>query len=185
MDTIRLDKARDAAFLKKLEEESGQNLAACYQCGNCTAGCPGADVYDRQVSQIMRAAQLGLKDEALNNRSLWLCLSCSTCTMRCPNNIDVAAVMEALRHMARQEGKVQDRPIEMFWKAFLDTVRMTGRSFEMGVMADFMMRTGRGWSNLEIAPAALKKRKLPFMPHMIAGRDEVARIFKRYAEKRG
>ena len=143
MASIRLDQVRDANFLHQVEEESGQNISTCYQCGNCTAGCPGAGFYDRQVSQIMRAVQLGLKDEALRNKSLWLCLSCSTCTARCPNNIDVARVMETLRHMARREGLVQDRPIESFWKAFLDTVKATGRSFEIGVMADYMGRTLR------------------------------------------
>ena len=98
------------------------------------------------------------------------------------NNIDVARVMETLRHMARREGLVQDRPIESFWKSFLDTVKLTGRSFEIGVMADYMMRTGRGWGNMDMAPAALLKCKLPFLPSCIQGRDEVARIFKRYAE---
>ena len=49
MDTIRLDLARDANFLHAVEEESGQNLSTCYQCGNCTAGCPGAQFYDRCV----------------------------------------------------------------------------------------------------------------------------------------
>lgn len=184
MNITRLDKARDPAFKRQVEKESGQNLSLCYQCGNCTAGCPGSQVYDRQVSQIMRAVQMGLKDEALKNRSLWLCLSCSTCSARCPNNIDVAAVMETLRMMARREGWVQDRPIESFWKAFLDTVRLTGRSFELGVMADYMARTLRGWGNLEIAPTALLKNKMPFVPSVIQGREEVARIFKRYAEKR-
>jgi len=184
MHSIRLDQARDAEFIRQVEEESGQNLSACYQCGNCTAGCPGARFYDRQVSQIMHAAQLGLKHEALTNRSLWLCLSCSTCTARCPSNIDVAKVMETLRHMARREGLVQHRPIESFWKAFLDTVRYSGRSYELGVMADYMLRTGRGWGNMDIAPTALLKRKLPFLPHPIKGKDEVARIFQRYAEKR-
>ena len=138
MNITRLDKARDLKFKRQVEEESGQNLSACYQCGKCTAGCPGAQFYDRQVSQIMRAVQMGLKEEALKNRSLWLCLSCSTCSARCPNNIDVAAVMETLRMMARREGWVQDRPIESFWKAFLDTVHVTGRSYELGVMADYM-----------------------------------------------
>ena len=184
MDAIKLDQIRDADFLRQVEEESGQKLSACYQCGNCTAGCPGAEVYDRQVSQIMRAAQLGLKEKALANRSLWLCLSCYTCSTRCPNNIDVAKVMETLREIARREGKVQSRPIESFWKAFLDTVKTTGRSFELGVMADYMLRTGRGWGNLEIAPTMLGKRKMPFLPHFIQGKDEVARIFKRYAEQR-
>lgn len=184
MNITRLDKARDLNFKRQVEEESGQNLSACYQCGKCTAGCPGAQVYDRQVSQIMRAVQMGLKEEALKNRSLWLCLSCSTCSARCPNNIDVAAVMETLRMMARREGWVQDRPIESFWKAFLDTVHYTGRSYELGVMADYMARTLRGWGNLEIAPTALMKKKMPFVPSVIQGREEVARIFKRYAEKR-
>ena len=185
MNVTRLDKARDLKFKRQVEEESGQNLSHCYQCGKCTAGCPGAQVYDKQVSQIMRAVQLGLKDEPLRNRSLWLCLTCSTCTARCPNDIDVAAVMETLRMMARREGLVQDRPIESFWRAFLDTVRVTGRSYEMGVMADYMARTMRGWGNLEIAPTALLKRKMPFKPSLIHGREEVARIFKRFAEKRG
>ena len=92
--------------------------------------------------------------------------------------------METLRSIARREGYVQDRPIESFWKAFLDTVKLTGRSYEMGVMADYMARTMRGWGNMEIAPSALLKRKMPFVPSVIKGREEVARIFKRYAEKR-
>lgn len=184
MEVIQLEKARNLDFVKEVEKESGQKLSTCYQCGNCTAGCPGGEFYDRQVSQIMRATQLGLKEEALGNRSLWLCLSCSTCSARCPNNIDVAAVMEALRCIARREGYVQDRPIESFWKAFLDMVRTTGRTFEAGVMADYMLRTGRGWSNVPMAPTALAKGKMPLVPHFIKGRGEVGRIFKRYAEKR-
>lgn len=183
MESIRLDQARDADFLRQVEEESGQKISACYQCGNCTAGCPGGQIYDLQVSQIMRAAQLGLKNEALRNRALWLCLSCHTCSARCPNNIDVAGVMETLRGIARREKIMTGRPIEAFWKAFLDTVRLTGRSFELGVMADYMLRTGRGWGNMDMAPAALARRKLPFLPRFIGGRAEVARIFKRYGEK--
>jgi heterodisulfide reductase subunit C len=92
--------------------------------------------------------------------------------------------METLRGIARREKIMSGRPIEAFWKAFLDTVRLTGRSFELGVMADYMLRTGRGWGNMDMAPAALARRKLPFLPHFIGGRAEVARIFKRYAEKR-
>ncbi len=184
MEIIQLEKTRDPNFVKEVEAKSGQKLSTCYQCGNCTAGCPGGEFYDRQVSQIMRAAQMGLKKEALENRSLWLCLSCQTCSARCPNNIDVAGVMETLREMARHEGHVNDRPIESFWKAFLDMVKFTGRSYEAGIIADYMLRTGRGWSNMLMAPTALKKGKMPFLPHRIKGRSHVAQIFKRFAEKR-
>lgn len=184
MDVIQLNRSHNPAFLQKVEAESGQNISMCYQCGNCTAGCPGGEFYDHQVSQIMRFVQLGLKEESLSCKSLWLCLSCSTCTARCPNNIDVAQVMETLRHMARREGKVQDRPIEIFWKSFLHVAGITGRSYEMGVMAEFMLRTGRGWGNINMAPTALLKGKLPFVPHFIQGRTEVGRILKRYNKKR-
>jgi len=184
MDVIQLDRAHDPDFLKRVEERSGQNLSTCYQCGNCTAGCPGGEFYDRQVSQIMRSVQLGLKEESLSCKSLWLCLSCSTCTARCPNQIDVAQVMETLRYMAREEGKVQDRPIESFWKSFLHIIGITGRSYELGIMGEFMLRTGRGWGNINMAPTALRKGKLPFIPHFIKGRSEVGRILKKYNEKR-
>ena len=184
MDVIQLDKNYDPKFLKEVEEKSGQKVSRCYQCGKCTAGCPAGEFYDMQVSQIMRAVQLGLKKEALACRSLWLCLSCSTCSQRCPNDIDIARVVETLRGMARDEGIVRDRPIESFWKSFLDVIGRVGRSYEVGVMAEFMLRSGRGWSNIDMAPAALAKRKLPMVPSVIQGREEVARILKRYAEKR-
>ena len=50
-------------------------------------------------------------------------------------------------------------------------------------MAGFMARTLRGWGNVEIAPTALMKNKMPFIPSVIHGREEVARIFQRYADK--
>ncbi len=182
MDTLQLNK-RDLAFIHEIEKESGEKLSACYQCGKCTAGCPASFLYDKQVSRVMRAAQLGFKEEVLTSKSLWLCLSCSTCTARCPNNIDVAKVMDILRHMARREGYVNSRPIEMFWKSFLDTVRYTGRSYELGVMADYMLRTGRFFTGMDIALPALSRNKLPFVPHLIKGKAEVGRIFERYAQQ--
>ena len=62
METINLETARDEAFLREVEAESGQKVTACYQCGNCTAGCPCGPEYDLQVSQVMRAVQLGNKE---------------------------------------------------------------------------------------------------------------------------
>ena len=108
MDTVNLAAIRNDAFLREVEKESGQRMSACYQCGNCTAGCPNAPVYDLQVNQVMRAVQLGQKDLVFDSASLWLCVSCSTCTARCPNEIDVAVVMDVLRHMASREGRIRE-----------------------------------------------------------------------------
>ncbi len=181
METLQLDK-RDTSFIKEVEAESGCKLSTCYQCGKCTAGCPASFLYDKQVNQVMRTAQMGLREETLKSKSLWFCLSCSTCTARCPNNIDVAHVMDVLRHKARNEGFVNARSVEMFWRAFLDSLKYTGRSYELGVMANYMLRTGDFFGNLDIAVPALVRNKLPFLPHMTKGKDEVNRIFKRHAE---
>ena len=183
-DAINLSRMRDAAFTAEVEAQSGQNVSTCYQCGNCTAGCPAGFVYDLQASQIMRAVQLGLKDMVLDSKSIWMCLSCSTCSQRCPNNIDVGGVMETLRHMARQEGRVTVPKVEKFWWSFFDTVRAFGRTYEIGTMALYMMRSMRVFTDLDLAPEALKKGKLGFKPHVLPhGAAPVARIFKRYKER--
>ncbi|MDR2821228.1 MAG: 4Fe-4S dicluster domain-containing protein [Desulfovibrio sp.] len=184
-DAISINRTRDTAFIREVEEQSGQKVSACYQCGNCTAGCPAGFVYDMQANQVMRGVQLGLKDQVLDSRSLWMCLSCATCTQRCPNNIDVAAVMETLRHMARKQNRVRVPKVEKFWLSFLSTVRACGRSYEIGTMALYMMRSLRVFTDLDLAPEALRKNKLPFVPHVVknGGAANVARIMKRYKER--
>lgn len=53
-ETVDLVRSKDPAFQKEVETESGQNISNCYQCGNCTAGCPASPDYDMQPNQIMR-----------------------------------------------------------------------------------------------------------------------------------
>jgi heterodisulfide reductase subunit C len=86
-------------FVGKVEELSGQNLLACYQCGKCSAGCPAVSQMDILPNQIIRYAQLGLKEELLESKSIWICASCFTCNARCPKGINIAEVIEALRQI--------------------------------------------------------------------------------------
>jgi heterodisulfide reductase subunit C len=86
-------------FVKKIEEISGQQLLACYQCGKCSAGCPAVSEMDILPNQVIRFAQLGMKDELLEARSVWVCASCYTCNVRCPKGIKIAEVMEAVRQV--------------------------------------------------------------------------------------
>ena len=79
---LDLAKDRDHAFQAEVESESGQTLASCYQCGNCTAGCAYTPDYDFPVHQVMRLVQLGLRQQALTCRSIWLCATCQACTTR-------------------------------------------------------------------------------------------------------
>ena len=87
------------SFVTKVEEISGQNLLACYQCGKCSAGCPAVSEMDILPNQIIRYAQLGFKDELLQSKSIWICASCFTCNARCPKGINIAEVIEAIRQI--------------------------------------------------------------------------------------
>jgi heterodisulfide reductase subunit C len=93
---ISKNKVKDE-FVLKIQELSGQNLLACYQCGKCSAGCPAVSDMDILPNQIIRFAQLGLKDELLKSKAIWICASCMTCNARCPKGINIAEVIEALR----------------------------------------------------------------------------------------
>jgi len=95
---ISRKKIRDT-FVEKVQELSGQNLLACYQCGKCSAGCPAVSGMDILPNQIIRFAQLGLKDELLASKAIWICASCLTCNARCPKGINIAEVIEALRQI--------------------------------------------------------------------------------------
>lgn len=87
------------AFVEKVESVSGQDLLACYQCGKCSAGCPMAKYMDILPNQMIRFAQLGLKDELLSSKAIWLCVSCQTCNTRCPKGVKIAEVFEAIRQV--------------------------------------------------------------------------------------
>lgn len=91
--------AINGPFVGKVEELSGQKLLACYQCGKCSAGCPAVGEMDILPNQVIRYAQLGLEEELLSSRSIWVCATCLTCNSRCPKGINIAEVFEALRQV--------------------------------------------------------------------------------------
>lgn len=91
-------------MIKKIEELSGQNLGACYQCGSCSAGCPVVDYMDILPSQVIRLIQIGLDNEAFETEAIWLCASCLQCMTKCPKGVDLAKIMDALRTILRRQG---------------------------------------------------------------------------------
>jgi len=85
----------------------GEKLMRCFQCGTCTSDCPIARFSDTyRPRQIIRMAQLGLRERVLNSDTLWLCASCFTCTDRCPQDVEVASVIRVLRNLAAEQGFV-------------------------------------------------------------------------------
>jgi heterodisulfide reductase subunit C len=183
MQILNLSESYDAKFVEDVERESEQNISLCYQCGNCTAGCPYTFAYDIPVSQVMRLIQAGQKKTLLSCKSIWLCATCESCTTRCPNEIDVARVMDVLRHMARREGYAAEKNVKIFWDNFLSSVRRHGRVFEMGLMASYALKSGDFFSQADLGPKMLPKNKLGLRPHDIKGKAEVDKIFQRFKEQ--
>lgn len=180
MECVRLDSSIDHDFIKQIARDSEQDPALCYQCGNCTAGCPYTFVYDIPVHKIMRLLQAGQKQAILSSHSLWLCATCESCTTRCPNNIDVARIMDVLRHMARREGYVTEKQVKQFNDGFLHSVQKHGRVFELGTLMRYVARSGRFWTDAELGPKVLAKGKIAVRPHDIQGKEHVAKIINRF-----
>ena len=91
-----MPRARDDVqreLLHALEQQSRQNVYACYQCGKCSAACP----FSFAPQRVMRHLQLGQVDRALAMETTWVCASCLTCSRVCPKDADPAGVMQALR----------------------------------------------------------------------------------------
>lgn len=178
METLNLGDS-DPFFIREVERRSGQNVSRCYQCGACTGRCPNTFAYDVSVNRVMRLIQLGRRKEVLSCSSIWLCAACQACAVQCPNAIDVTRVMEVCRQMSAEAGLVAERAMQVFIESFLGSVKRNGRVFEPGLMAGYMLRTGRFFTDVDLAPPMLAKRKLAFKPHK-AGNNEVAEIFRRY-----
>ncbi len=83
---------------ERVEELSGENVFACYQCGMCAAGCPLTDEMDRLPSQVIRDLQSN-DPSLLDSNAMWVCASCLACEVRCPKGVDLAKLMEALRQI--------------------------------------------------------------------------------------
>lgn len=104
-------------FTELVARISGENFSLCYQCGNCTAGCPVAFAMDIPPHQVVRLLQLGQEERLRQAETMWLCLSCLQCYSRCPKGVDVSRIMEALRQISLRKGRdtveVRRLPVEM------------------------------------------------------------------------
>jgi heterodisulfide reductase subunit C len=134
-------------------------------------------------SEIMRRLHLGAGDELLNSDILWMCVSCETCSTRCPMEIDVAAVMDALRKLARERNAAEgEGNVPLFNKAFLRTVRVFGRTYDLAMIAGYKLGSGTFLADTEKFPTMLKKRKIALLPPRGADRKIVRRIFQKTKE---
>ncbi len=156
----------DGDLAQRILDELGENVYLCYQCVKCTSGCPVGEYFDWQPNQVMRALQLGQEDVALQSQTPWLCAACQTCSTRCPQGLDIAAIMDFLTREALAQGyKPQVPEVKIFNDALLREVRIWGRSYELGMLAEMKLRTRDLFSDLDLGLKMVQKNKMPFLPH--------------------
>jgi len=135
---------------------------------------------------IMRLTLANDRERLFGDDSLWLCLTCETCSARCPKEVDPARVIDALRELAAVEGAEHaPRTIRAFHESFLEQIRTTGRLSEVGLIMQYKLRSGALLQDVAVAPAMLRRGKLPLRAQRIEGIDEVKRLMAACERKRG
>jgi len=169
-------------------EHTEVKVTHCYQCGKCSAGCPLSEEMDYPPSVIMRMLQTGnpeLEEKVLRSFSIWVCLTCEMCFARCPMSIDIPKMMDFLREKSIKEKKANKKAKEIiaFHKSFLDSIRYTGRLYEIGLLADYKTRTLKILDDMDLAPKMIRRGKLNIIPELIKDRSGVASIFRKTIKK--
>jgi heterodisulfide reductase subunit C len=183
--TIKKSGKEVEGLIRRVEEISGVDLSVCYQCKKCTSGCPIAKLTKSPPSEIMRRLHLGAGDELLGSDIIWACVSCETCSARCPMGIEVASVMDALRTLAlEKKAEKQQGNVPLFNRAFLSTVKLFGRTYDIAMIAAYKLGSRRLMNDTEKFPTMLKKQKIALLPPTGADKKTTRRIFKKIKENK-
>jgi heterodisulfide reductase subunit C len=172
----------------EIREYTDVKASHCYQCGKCSAGCPLSEEMEYPPSYVMRMLQTGdpvLEDKILRSFTIWVCLSCEMCYSRCPMSIDIPKMMDFLREKSLKEGKTNKRAknIIAFHKSFLDSIKTTGRLYEIGLLVDYKARTFKVMQDMILAPKMLVRGKLNILPELIKDRSGISSIFSKSIKK--
>jgi heterodisulfide reductase subunit C len=98
----------DPQFKDEVAAQPGcQHLLRCFACGVCTATCPVSEVTpDFSPSLIIRQVLYGQREALLSSPALWYCARCARCSFQCPQDVRFLDIIQGLRHLAVQDGKV-------------------------------------------------------------------------------
>jgi heterodisulfide reductase subunit C len=171
-------------LLASIKSKTEVDIAKCYQCGKCSAGCPLASEMDYPPSFIARMLQSDSPEfdrKVMSSYAIWVCLTCNTCYSRCPMEIDIPKMMDYLREESFISGNYNKkaRNIINFHKAFLKSVEVNGRLHELGLIAYYKILSLHLMQDIVLAPAMLLKGKLHIFPDRNRNTRKIQSIFKK------
>ena len=85
---------------KEIQSYGTVDFSSCYSCGNCTAICELSDENTFFPRNLIRFGMLGMKEEILSSKELWLCYGCGECSETCPRESEPGDYVAALRRYA-------------------------------------------------------------------------------------
>lgn len=173
----------------QVEKHTGVSVARCYQCGKCSASCPVNSEADFPPSLLLRMLQNDdpvMDEQVLRSSMIWLCLSCEMCISRCPMEVDIPKVSDYLRYKSMEEKKTNPaaKSIIAFHKAFLSSIKNTGRLYEVGLTVNYKLHTGALMQDTDSVTTLLSKGKLNIFPERIKDKLNMKRIFSRTLNKK-
>lgn len=180
---IRYDSEEAAQLRERMLSRVKADVATCYQCGNCSAGCPAAFTFDYAPNQIMRMLQVGLTEEVLASSAVQLCVQCLTCTSRCPRNIDIAGIFEDLKTLAAAREVQVPEDAATFNRVFLENIAKYGRLTEAMMLLRYNLLSKHPLNDAELGIPMLTKGKVEVLPKKSVGADEVGCIYRKSLEK--
>jgi heterodisulfide reductase subunit C len=162
----------------------GHQLSTCIQCGTCTASCPSSAAMDITPRRMWRMVQLGMVDEVLHSKTMWLCSVCYQCQARCPRGIPLTETIAKLKQLAIQQQVKEWRESTTFYLAFAGVMRRYGRMREMEFMARYFMSNNPmealGYATMGLT--LFRRGKIrPEMPKLV-GKGRLDDLFERVAE---
>lgn len=171
----------ESDLITEVRRRSGQQVELCYHCHKCTAGCPVVGAMDHGADRILQMVALGMDDPVLRSRDIWLCSGCYTCATRCPNDIDISAVMDALRQIAVARGlPAGERDALLFHRLFLGVLTRFGRSHEAFMLGLFKVLSRVPIYKDVLAGVGLFVRgKVPLLPTRTRAAAAVRRLVER------
>jgi heterodisulfide reductase subunit C len=129
---------------------------------------------------VFRLVQLGLRREALECSTIWICVSCNTCSIQCPMRIDIPAIMDALRHLAIDEGvRVAEPDIRAFHEEVLNSIERYGRTHKLEIMLRYKARIHQWFADLDVGLKMLASRKLDLRPSRVKAIEKISGLFNR------
>ncbi len=162
-----------------LEVLTGENALLCYQCKRCTLGCPSAYAMRMKPHEMMRALQLGLKEEIYWSGVIWICISCETCNTRCPQKINILRVINGLRELALAKKVDYYNPypaIPGFHRLFISLAARFGRMYELGLALLINLKMLTPFKDIDLAAAMLRKGRLRLIPHSSRGAKKLRQL---------